>query len=173
MAVVRSLLNSGVANASAVESFDLAFAVDNAAGAQLDILGDLVGIKRLLSYEPSVGSREMDDDEYRLCIRMAIAKNEWDGTNKGVFSAYDILAESGVGINYFDNQDNTITLNVTENLSVRMFEILSNIGVLLAPAGVGVEFEFSGSDITVNSYVAAGVSGIEQVIDVRAVGGDD
>ena len=172
MGLVQSVLEMGSGVASVVESFDEAFDVDNAAGAQLDIIGDLVGVKRLLDYAPSVGDREMSDDEYRTCIRMAVARNEWDGSNAGVFEAYRVLEASGVGINYLDNQNMTVTLNIVDALSVRMYEILRNIGVLLVPAGVDVEFEFSGTTVMAASPVSVGISAIEEVIDVHADGGD-
>jgi len=168
MEFVNTMLEAGLANTAVVETFDDAFTVDNAAGAQLDILGDLVGIKRTLDYKPSVGNREMTDDEYRLCIKMAISRNEWDGTNVGVFSAYKILTENGVGINYHDNQDSSVTLGIVDAVSVRMYEILRNVGVLLAPTGVRIDYEFSGSEVDATAGVGVKVCGIEQVVPVQA-----
>ena len=169
MSLVNALLTAASGNASALEAMDMAFTVDNAAGEQLDILGDLVGVKRLLDYKPSVGDREMSDEEYRLCIRMAVARNEWDGTNEGAFSAYSVLANNDVNINYYDNQDQTVTLTVVDALSIRIYEILRNIGVLLVPVGISTEFEFSGATVNVTSGVGVAVTGIEQVAFARAV----
>ena len=163
MGYVRAILSLGIGVASPVESMDMAFDISNAAGDQLDVIGDLVGLKRLLDYEPSVGSREMDDDEYRLCLKMTIAKNEWDGTNDGAFAAYKILNDSGIGINYYDNQDTTVSLVVQEALSVRIYEILRNTGLLLVPSGVSAEFEFSGESVDFDLYTTVGISGIESV----------
>lgn len=156
MEYLRSILNPAVANASVVESFNLAFLIENAAGAQLDIIGNLVGASRILNYEPSYGTREMDDDEYRMCILLTIARNEWDGTNESAIRSYRELLGNNVEISYFDNQDLSVRLVVSGSLSTRMIEIIRVGGYLLVPAGVGANVQIAASDIDVE--VAAGVA---------------
>ena len=52
------------------------FSLDFAIGAQLDILGELVGVSRYVNFEPSVDSPTLDDATYRFCIKAKIAQNQ-------------------------------------------------------------------------------------------------
>jgi hypothetical protein len=56
------------------------FDIEAAIGAQLDVVGLLVGVSRTLPFQPSGGeSPILDDATYRLLIRAKTFKNQWDG----------------------------------------------------------------------------------------------
>lgn len=63
-----------------IEAFDLHFALDEAIGAQLDRLGEVVGRSRILQFQPESRSALLDDDNYRLIIKTKILQNQWNGT---------------------------------------------------------------------------------------------
>ena len=64
--------------------FDVLFALNYAAGDQLDKLGELVGIGRQLPVVDERIPATLDDEAYRLVIKAKIYKNHWDGTRKGI-----------------------------------------------------------------------------------------
>jgi hypothetical protein len=75
-----------------------AYDLDNAVGTQLDILGKILGMSRLLPFQPASGaSPTLTDTYYRLVLRAKIMSNQWDGTREGydemiatIFAAYPI-----------------------------------------------------------------------------------
>lgn len=91
-----------------LEDFDL----ETAIGAQLDMLGEVVGVSRTVSFEPSGGvSPKLDDDVYRSVIKAKIAKNQWDGTITGLVEIYkSIFPETVMLIQDYQTMNVTITL---------------------------------------------------------------
>ncbi|MDE2403039.1 MAG: DUF2612 domain-containing protein [Burkholderiales bacterium] len=133
---VTSAFSSAADTASAMSG---AFDLDGAVGAQLDVLGQWVGISRYASvtitgvyfsfdtpglgfdqgmikgpYDPSEGLSKMDDGTYRAMIRAKIGANHWDGT---LPSYQSIMAQvfAGTGTTCFaqDNQDMSMTVYFT------------------------------------------------------------
>ena len=96
---------------------DLLFELDNAAGNRLDILGEILGRKRLLDFEPANGASPLLDDEmYRSLQKAKICVNHWDGTIpsavelwKNLFPKYEIMV--------VDNQDMTISVYIEPSLN--------------------------------------------------------
>ena len=146
MSVLRAVLQPAIEESSVIESLDDAFDLDNAAGDQLDVIGELVGASRLLPYSPvnplvvdgeRIYTRLMTDDEYKLAIRLKIARNEWDGTNESAQRIYRELLNGDSRITFTDNQDATVNIDVVGSLDLRQVEILNATGYLLVPAGIG------------------------------------
>ena len=74
------LLNEGTSYTNFIQMFVKAFDLDVAVGDQLDTIGRLVGVKRLLEFIPSGGeSPLLDDETYRFLIKATIIKNTWKG----------------------------------------------------------------------------------------------
>ena len=130
------ILDPIIESGSLIETMGEAFDINNASGEQLDIIGEMVGISRLLPVVPTIGNREMDDDEYLMCIRMSIARNNWDGTNESAVRLYEDVLGSAFSIYYIDNQDMTVDINITGVSTIREAEVLFLTDVLLVPAGV-------------------------------------
>ena len=163
MEFVRLVLEHPVGLAAATDSFLYAFDLDNAVGVNLDTLGALVGMDRLLPFVPTVGSRELNDSEYRLMIRLKIARNVWDGRNETISDVYQRLFPE-LNIQYIDNQDMTITVKASGSFNFRTAELLAASGLVLVPAGVGYNVVTYGGGTEFRLYVGTGQHG-ELIID--------
>lgn len=160
-ALVESVLSPIISGGGVIESFDLAFLLDNAVGEQLDIIGEIVGVSRLIPFVPTVGDREMSDDEYRVILMFGIAKNNWDGSIDGVYKALQGVFGDNLPIAYVDNQNMTIDVQVYGSLSSRMIELMSASDVLLVPMGVGKTVSIVGGSVDCTAGVYSVISGIE------------
>lgn len=161
MAYLDAVLTHGANLGTMVETMSDAFDLENAAGDQLDMIGALVGIDRLLAYVPATGTREMDDDEYRLAIKMKIGRNVWDGTNEAAIELYSQLFSGTVSIVYEDNQDMSVSFSIYGSVSAREAEILNATGVLLVPAGVSHVVATVSGEANISVCVGAAVTGVE------------
>lgn len=155
----RSVLRPGVNLSSVLQSFDLAFDISNAAGAQLDMIGLIVGVNRTLTKLPTTGSRDMDDEEMRTMIRMKIAQNTWDGTNKGATDTYNEIFGDSFLFTQVDNQDMTVSIVCDGEISTRQVEILTYTRNLLVPSGVSFTLTVNGEEIDISMESDAVVSG--------------
>jgi len=146
-------------------SLSSAFDLDEAIGAQLDVLGQWVGISRYASvlisgvyfsfdtvglgfdqgmikgpYDPSEGLARMDDGTYRTMIKAKIGANHWDGT---LPSYQSIMAQvfAGTGTTCFaqDNQDMSMTVFFTgAEPSALLAGLIKTGTVPLKPSGVRI-----------------------------------
>lgn len=155
MKFVDMILEYPISLGAVTDSFLFAFDLENAAGVNLDTIGALVGVDRLLPYRPSLDySRLLDDDEYRTMIRLKIARNVWDGRNEEVESIYRRLFPD-LNVEYTDNQDCTIKLKFSGNTYSRETELLMNSGSMLVPAGVRANVEVEGGTINNAIYIGS------------------
>src|SRR5271169_834402 len=68
----------GIMGCAAV--LDPAFDIDSALGPQLDVLGQIIGVSRLVNFTPSDGvSPVLDDYTYRILLKAKVGANQWDG----------------------------------------------------------------------------------------------
>lgn len=71
-------------NNQCLQQFDTAFDVNQAVGAQQDIIGQLVGAMRVVGTVLATGAPgpfvTLDDATYQTYLKSAIAKNTWTGT---------------------------------------------------------------------------------------------
>lgn len=140
--------------------------VDIAIGAQLDVIGQWVGISRQLKvplqnsyfawdtvgvgwdqgvwWKPGVaieGVAVLDDDSYRLLIYAKIAANRWDGTMSGLQMVLgDMFAQTGVLVFIIDNFDMSITIGLAGKPASAVFQslLLQNY-VPFRPAAVALK----------------------------------
>jgi hypothetical protein len=132
-AVIEALTSGPADISNVISSLPLKFDLDVAVGAQLDAVGEWVGISRRVPIplvgvyfewdtvaelgwdlgnwqgpdDPSTGLVSLDDDSYRILIRAKIATNQWDGTVPSAIEAYLLVfPEQDVVIQ--DNQDMTM-----------------------------------------------------------------
>jgi len=167
MKFVKAVLNHAVLLGDTTDSIGDAFDLMNAAGNQLDVIGELVGVSRLLSFVPLIGDRRMDDDEYRVFIFMKIFRNEWDGTMEGAINIYKSAFKDVVRIEFYDDGDCHVNVS-TFVWSTRLAQILNSIGVLLIPAGVGKTVNVV-NEITIEVGIFDGIIGTRSELTVPAV----
>lgn len=145
--------------------------LDNATGAQLDILGEWIGRARSINapiedyfftfdkaslgfdlgswkdrYEPDSGIIKVDDEDYRTMLRAKIGANKWDGSADTLPAILqEIYTKQDINITFTDNQDMTVTVYVTaKNLSTITKEIIKQGYLAIKPAGVTVNYEING-----------------------------
>lgn len=96
---------------------------------------------------PLPGITVLDDDDYRILLKLFIAQNQWDGTTPGIYDAWNsIFASEGFQILVGDNQDMTmviVLLNAPTNIVI--LSIVTQGYFLLVPAGVLLEGFFEPS----------------------------
>ncbi len=125
---------------AAASSFVGAFDLDTAVGAQLDVLGLIVGVQRTVDFQPSGGaSPVLDDDTFRLAIRARIAKNGWDGTITGIQSLWqNLFGAVPAYLILHDNQDMTVTAIVIGLSSAIQQDLIDHGYILPKPEGVAL-----------------------------------
>lgn len=138
MAMVQSLVKPFGDSLDAMGSVPYQYDVDHAVGAQLDVIGQWVGVGRSLKqpisgvyfsfnvtgvgfgqgvwkgpYDLSTGLTLLPDDHYRLLIYARILNNHWDGSKESAYALSDIVF-STVGYHMFmeDNADMSMSLGL-------------------------------------------------------------
>ena len=125
--------------------FDVLFALDYAAGDQLDKLGELVGIGRQLPIVDERIPATLDDDTYRLVIKAKIYKNHWDGTRKGLQDIFDAFFPN-IPYEIIDNQDMSYAVVLTDPEADDVFVgLIMNGYILPKPSGVRVDYDIMDS----------------------------
>lgn len=150
---------------AAVQALPQSYSIDTAVGAQLDVVGQWVGVsRRLLSPIPNVyftfdeagkgwdegywkpafapvdGIEYLDDTSYRAVLRLAVAAHHWDGTNRS-YAALPVQLEGSAGniVSVYDRQDMTLdvrVLGVQPSLFLR--QVIAQQNLIPRPMGVGV-----------------------------------
>lgn len=139
-----------------LNNFNSDFDLDLAIGAQLDILGDIVGVKRTVNFQPTsyyslstLGvsylvkpSPVLTDETYRLVIRAKILQNQWDGTIPSLYEMWSILF-SDTYLIIKDNQNMTMNAFII-GLSTQLQKDLATNGYLIPkPQGVRTTYSYS------------------------------
>ena len=132
------LLSEGLTYRNTIQEFLDAFQLDTAVGAQLDVIGRIIGVNRLLSFYPIGGeSPVMNDDTYRLVIKAAIVRNYWKGTLDELYEAWEVLFPE-VTIQIQDNQDMTFNVVIVGAFTSLMRELIVNGYIVPKPEGVRI-----------------------------------
>ena len=99
------------------ESIDICFDLDIAQGKQLDILGELVGRQRELTFQPEENmSSVLEDNIYRTVIRAKIGINHWNGTIPSIYILWQNLFPD-YKLHIKDNQDMSMNVTVVGDLT--------------------------------------------------------
>lgn len=118
--------------------------LDTSTGKQLDIIGGILGLSRKVNFQPTGGeSPILDDDYYRLILKAKVAKNQWDGTKKGLYDLWENLFPHNPVL-LVDRQNMTATVAV-----VGLTDQLSRDLILhgyIVPKPVGVLYEYGFTD---------------------------
>lgn len=113
------------------------FNIDTAVGAQLDIIGEVVGRSRRLNFQPVDAPPTLDDANYRVALKAKIAQNIWDGTIPQIYDIWYGLFDD-VDLTIVDNQDMTMAALIEGNLDAVSAELIASGYVIPKPAGVGL-----------------------------------
>lgn len=137
-AFVQLVVSGLVDNQNICAQIAAGWDVDTATGAQLDVIGQLVGFGRYI-YVPTLGTVTLADADYRTLLLAKIAANFWDGT---MASLQTILAQifpgTGITLKAVDHQDMTMDIYVVGGtLTATQLALLK--GDLLVPRPEGVK----------------------------------
>lgn len=133
------LLNEGTTYTNFIQMFVKAFDLDVAVGDQLDTIGRLVGVKRLLDFIPSGGeSPLLNDDTYRFLIKATIIKNTWKGKLEDLYSAWRVLYPESKLFQIQDLQDMTFNVVIAGAFSSLQKELISKGYIIPKPEGVRI-----------------------------------
>lgn len=117
-----------------IEGFD----VDSAVGVQLDIIGRIVGVSRILKFQPTQDSPVMTDKVYRLCIKAKIIQNQWKGNAEDLTAAWMTLFPETKIFEIQDLQDMSFNIVISGDFSTLEREIITNGYILPKPQGVRI-----------------------------------
>jgi hypothetical protein len=139
-------------------SMDLAFDLDVAVGAQLDVLGSIAGVSRTVPFQPSNSvSPVLDDATYRVLIKATIFNNQWDGLVGSLYSFWQNLFPGGK-IVIVDNQNMTANILISGAFTSILQDLISHDMVVPRPETVGYIYVFATEPVfgfdADNSYVA-------------------
>lgn len=135
------------------------FDIDNALGPQLDILGQIAGAARAVSFQPSNGvSPILDDATYRILLKAKIAHNHWDGRINSLYPIWRNLFPGGGSIIVQDAQNMTATVIISGTFSSILVDLITHGLIVPRPEGVLFNYVLSqtpvlGFDLS-NTYVA-------------------
>lgn len=137
---LKVLLEHGLEYYSTLEEFLNAWDLDDAVGAQLDVIGRIVGVDRLLTFNPADGSDPlMDDDTYRIVIKAKIIKNYWKGTLPELYEAWNVLFPNFT-IQIQDGMDMTFTVVIMGDFTLLEQELIAKGYIVPKPEGVFINY---------------------------------
>lgn len=133
--ITQPLIDNQTTLAGLPNDFDL----DNAVGVQLDAVGLWVGMGRVVNSKDE-GVITMDDDTYRMVLRVKIQANHWNGTVEALPPIYAGLSGSlGATIFAVDNFDMTMDIFVSGTRLSPLMRTIISMGLLdIKPEGVRV-----------------------------------
>lgn len=118
------------------------FDIDNAVGAQLDVLGKIIGQSRYLDFDPPDGSEaELTDADFRKVLKLKSFTNYWDGTLGNLYDAWNAVFPD-CELLIHDNQNMTANISLTGKLTNMIKEMIYRD--LIIPRPEGVQYFFTG-----------------------------
>jgi hypothetical protein len=116
-------------------SFVTAFNINYAVGAQLDLLGVIVGVNRTIGFQPSNSvSPVLDDSTYRVLLLAKMYQNHWNGRINSLYSIWKILFPGGELIIH-DNQNMTATIFLTGTFTSILRDLIAGYALNGATSG--------------------------------------
>jgi hypothetical protein len=142
---LQAVLNIANDISTCLSSMVAAFDLDTAVGAQLDILGQIIGVSRTVNFQPSGGvSPVLDDTTYRLLLYATIANDAWDGTIGSLYPIWNKLFPGG-RITIIDNQDMTATIVLSGVFTSIIQDLINNGYIVPRPQAVEYTYVFGGT----------------------------
>lgn len=141
-AMLSALLQHSEDIFSVAVGVDDEFDLDNAVGAQQDILGDIVGQSRTVDFQPDKGlSPVLDNYTYSNLLKAKIAKNMWKGRIEDLREIW--LTLFGKPIIIQDNQDMTIDVVVVGIYDQMTKNLIQQGYIVPKPQSVSLNYAFS------------------------------
>jgi len=146
-----------------INSMQAAFDIDTAIGVQLDILGQIIGVGRVVNFQPSNSvSPILDDATYRILLKATIAQNQWNGQIGSLYSIWNNLFPGGT-ILFIDNQNMTATITLAGAFTSIIQDLILNGLIVPRPETVLYQYFFATLPIfgvdQDNSFVAGADKG--------------
>ncbi len=178
VAFVRAMLEGQIACQELLQSIAECFDLDKAVGAQLDAVGLWVGFGRYIKtplpnvwfsfdiadvgfdegiwlgpHDTTDGLTRLDDDTYRMFLRLKIGANHWDGSNQMLGeilgSIFDGVHVPGTYVFPIDGQDMSMTIVASGKILPALYKSLLEGGYFpLKPGGVRVNYKQNSIDNT-------------------------
>ena len=124
-------------------SMPAAFDIDLAVGAQLDVLGSLAGVSRIVPFQPSNGvSPVLDDTTYRMLIKARSMQNHWDGKIASLLSIWKQLFPGALML-FYDQQNMSVNIYIGTALTSIMKDLIANGYILPRPECVLYNISFA------------------------------
>lgn len=156
--VAQLIVNSAVTVAELPNAFD----IDSAIGPQLDMLGQIIGQGRIVSFQPTLGvSPKLDDKTYRILLKAKIAWNQWNGSIGSLYALWQQLFPGG-RIAVQDNQDMTATIFLAGSFSSITQDLILNGLIVPRPQGVLYSYTFATLPVFGWDQITPFVSGWDQ-----------
>ena len=120
----------------------LIMAVSFAVGNQLDILGQIIGQKRKVDFQPTGGvSPILDDTTYRTLLLAKIGINYWDGKIPSLKALWKRIFPTG-RITVVDNHNMTMIVYIWGGFSSIIEDLIVNGLVVPRPQGVLLNYVY-------------------------------
>ncbi|WP_315809505.1 DUF2612 domain-containing protein [Pseudomonas sp. C9-3] len=162
MAMVEAVVQPMIDALNASQGLPVDFDLDQAVGAQLDVVGLWVGISRNVNaplsgvyfsldvvglgfdqgawkgpFDPDTGIISLDDETYRTLIRAKIGANRWDGTLGQSKEILDLIFSGDTHVFIEDRQDMSIVLGISGEIPSAVFLAMLTGGYIpIKPEGV-------------------------------------
>ncbi|MCM1059477.1 MAG: DUF2612 domain-containing protein [Eubacterium sp.] len=141
MKLVESRLKPFIDLYECLEAFNKAFDIDTAAGRQLDIIGEYVGVKRQLNFQPKLNDVILTDPYYRTLLKARISLNNWDGSVEGIKKIWsEVFPDYEIQI--VDNQNMTMEARILGLQTLFECELIQHGYITPKPMGVLVDYSF-------------------------------
>lgn len=157
LAFVKAMIQKLDDASNCLLSFTDAFDLDTAVGAQLDVLGAILGTSRTLPFQPTSGSPVLGDSDYRTLLRAKVYLNLWNGEVDALQPLWQKIFPGGkIVIEDAQNMSATIVLSGTFTSIAQ--QMITNGMIIPRPAGVLYNYTFAslpifGFDLN-NAFVA-------------------
>ncbi len=135
MAVLSAYLETLQHVLNILNAWNEHFHLEDAVGNQLDLLGEIVGRRRVLNFQPEGYSARLDDENYRLILKAKILQNQWDGTIAGMQALFQSIFPDQTLV-LIDNQDMTMRATVVGLADSLQVQLLNHGYILPKPEGV-------------------------------------
>lgn len=169
MAMIAMLMQTPADMIVGLQSLQTIFDLDTALGAQLDAVGEWIGVDRHLRvplpnswfswdvvglgwdegswHDPNDPTNEvitLPDDAYRTLLRARVVNNQWDGTIPAAYSIWETMFEgTGSSIDITDNGDMTMEFTLRGTAPDAITTALLDGGYLsTTPAGVEASYGY-------------------------------